>query len=258
MQFYGSAVYNEAKIKVAIADEIFTSSGKVLIDAGWRICLDKTDSDNELPKVSEGQSLKCVSAKREDKKTTPPQRFTEGSLIKAMAGIAKLVENPKLKAMLKETSGIGTEATRAGMIETLKKRNFIATKGKTILSTDAGRGLIKALPDDVTSPEITALWELWLDEVATGKMSLDDFLAKQTSFVSKLVEGLKSGSSSMAELTKSIPDCPKCKKSKLKLITAKKNGKKFWVCASGREVCDGIYGDKKGKPDFSKKKKSKK
>ena len=258
MQFYAPAVFNEAKITITIADETFTSSGKVLVDAGWRVCLEKTDADTELPQVTEGQSLNCVAAKREDKKTTPPERFSEGALIKAMAGIAKLVENPKLKAMLKETSGIGTEATRAGIIETLKKRGFIVPKGKALISTDAGRGLITALPEDITSAEITALWELWLDDIATGKMSLAKFMQKQISFVEKQVNGLKSGTSSMAALTSSMPDCPKCKASKLKLITAKATGKKFWVCASGREVCEAIYSDKKGKPDLSKKRKGKK
>ena len=219
MQFYGSAVYNEAKVKIEIEGETFTSSGKVLLDAGWRVCLDKTDNDTEIPKVKEGQSLVCTEATREDKKTTPAQRYSEGSLIKAMAGIAKLVENPKLKAMLKETSGIGTEATRAGVIETLKKRNFIAVKGKTLVSTDTGRGLIKALPDEVTSAEMTALWELWLDEVATGKMSLEVFIQKQTEFVTGLVKELKSDSSKMKALGGSLPDCPKCKKSKLKPVS---------------------------------------
>ena len=101
-----------------------------------------------------------LTTKVEDKQTQPPARHTEGTLILAMKNIDKWVENPVLKKRLKETAGIGTEATRASIIEVLLKRQFVSKQSKKYLvSTAQARALIDALPDPVKDPATTAVWE---------------------------------------------------------------------------------------------------
>ncbi len=113
----------------------------------------------DLPLVSKGDTAICQSAELIDKKTKPLSRLTEGTLINAMAGIARYVENPKAKSVLRESAGIGTEATRASIIETLKQRHYNQLKGKIILSTEHGRHFIDSVPGLLTDPAVTAWTE---------------------------------------------------------------------------------------------------
>ncbi|MDA1379295.1 DNA topoisomerase [Plesiomonas shigelloides] len=122
-------------------------------------------------------SITCDAAKLQEKKTTPPKPFTEGTLLTAMCNIAKEVTDAALKAKLKETAGLGTEATRAGIIEILKERGYLTTKGKTLVSTDSGRMLIMGLPAVIRDPAITAIWEQQLDVVESGEYSVEKFMA---------------------------------------------------------------------------------
>ncbi|WP_299144605.1 DNA topoisomerase, partial [uncultured Vibrio sp.] len=87
----------------------------------------------------------------------------------------------------KETAGLGTQATRAAIIETLKKRGFVEAKGKKLLSSEAGRALIQALPNEVSNPVMTAMWEQALESIAKREMSLDDFMQNQEGFVRAIV-----------------------------------------------------------------------
>jgi DNA topoisomerase-3 len=103
-----------------------------------------------------------------DAKTKPPARFTEGTLIRAMENIHKFVSDPEHKKMLREGDGIGTSATRASIISELKRREFLETKGKQIISTTLGRSVIDALPEVVRSPVLTALYERMLKGVEQG------------------------------------------------------------------------------------------
>lgn len=100
-----------------------------------------------------------------------------------MTGISRYVTNPEIRKILKETDGLGTEATRAGIIELLFKRGFLARQGKSIVSTPVGRGLINSLPESATTPDMTALWESHLDAISRKE-------AKYLSFMAPLVESL--------------------------------------------------------------------
>ena len=91
------------------------------------------------------------------KKTTPPSRLSEGSLIEAIASIHRFVSDAKAKAVLKENEGIGTEATRASILETLKGRGFIAASGKSLVSTPLGQSLIDMTPDSLSGPSTIPL-----------------------------------------------------------------------------------------------------
>lgn len=175
-------VYDRTTVAMNANGVDFKATGQITIDAGWRSLLSSTD-DKEgdtqpLPPVRNGDTGDFTALKIDEKQTKAPARYTEGTLIADMAAIAKFVEDPAVKARLKETSGIGTEATRAAIIEVLKKRGYLAVKGKQIASTDAGRALIKALPDRLADPAETAAWEDRLEAVAQGREDFSRFVAE--------------------------------------------------------------------------------
>ncbi|MCY5463690.1 DNA topoisomerase, partial [Salmonella enterica subsp. enterica serovar 1,4,[5],12:i:-] len=106
----------------------------------------------------------------------------------AMKNAASFVSDPKLKKVLRDNAGLGTEATRAGVLETLFSRHYLEKKGKHIHATLLARELITALPETLTSPGMTALWEQALDDIAQGKMPLDTFMQKQLQWTRHLVD----------------------------------------------------------------------
>jgi DNA topoisomerase-3 len=208
-QFYPPYVYKATKIILDCTSEKWAASGQVPVSAGWKAvfgglqpagagklsdaedgpagCNDSEEPTLSLPVLTKGETLTVTAADVQAKQTKPPSRYTDGTLIDAMSNIHKYVEDPQAKAKLKETSGIGTEATRASIIETLLKRGFIERKGKQVVSTGAGRAVIKALPDVLTNPATTAQWEDVLGAIADGKVPADAFEKAQRDFVTKLV-----------------------------------------------------------------------
>ena len=133
---------------------------------GWRTLFARTETTEEgdesaclLPALVEGQCLQCERGERLDKQTQPPKPYTDATLLAAMTGVARHVSDPALKLILKETDGLGTEATRAGILELLFKRQFLCRQGKAIHATEAGAALVAALPEAAVRPDMTALWE---------------------------------------------------------------------------------------------------
>ena len=111
-----------------------------------------------------------------ERHTSPPKPYTDASLLSAMTGISAHVSDPKLKKVLRETDGLGTEATRAGIIELLFKRGYLRRQGKTLFSTITGQALIKALPEVATYPDLTALWESQLSAIHEGRSRYQDLM----------------------------------------------------------------------------------
>ncbi len=187
-QFLPDHEYQAVEVEIVCCQEKFTGKGKKTLVIGWKSVLPPQKKEAEdLPLVKTGDAVMCKSAEVIDKKTKPLSRFTEGTLIKAMAGIARYVENPKVKSVLKESAGIGTEATRASIIETLKQRNYIQLKGKIILSTEHGRHFIDSIPGRVKDPAVTAWWEQQMSEIAEEGADANIFLEKMTDWMCKLV-----------------------------------------------------------------------
>lgn len=146
---------------------------------------------------TQGIVMDAVAKKGE---TKPPKRYTEATLIEAMRSVAKLVDDPVLRAKLKETAGIGTAATQAATIEALKDKGFLASgKGKSIVSTPLGRFVVDACPQDLTNPGITALWEGSLDKIAEGQVPQDAFMRGINAYVAKHVGYFK---------TSTLPEAP--------------------------------------------------
>ncbi|HDX1192107.1 TPA: DNA topoisomerase III [Pasteurella multocida] len=191
IQFCPDAEYRKSKITLNIAGGTFIAQARNLQVAGWKQLLGKEDSDEQqeplLPVVKKGQILFCEKGEIVSKKTQPPKPFTDATLLSAMTGIARFVQDKELKKILRETDGLGTEATRSGIIELLFKRGFLYKKGRNIHSTETGRILIQALPDVATQPDMTAHWESQLTSISQKEMSYQQFMSTLTNFLPELM-----------------------------------------------------------------------
>ena len=210
-QFYPTAEDDNTTIKIQSGEHEFKTTGKIEITKGWRVVLGREKSDGEeqsLPELTKDQAIDCTSADVLSKKTSAPKPYTEGTLLSAMCNIGKDVTDPALKAKLKETAGLGTEATRAGIIEKAKEREYLTTKGKNIVSTPLAKMLIMALPNRVRDPAITAIWEQQLDVVQSGECSVDTFMTAIEKTVQGLIDDLKSGKEPFTLSKSTAPACP--------------------------------------------------
>lgn len=196
MQFYPAAVYAEAKLVFDIAGGEFIAKGRQLVFSGWKALLGQTNEEetgvDTVPPLSKGSVLTCREGEIKDRKTEPPKHFTEASLLQAMTGIARFISDKELKKILKETDGLGTEATRAGILDTLFKRQLLKRQGKTILSSPAGRGLIHALPAESTYPDMTAHWEHQLQGMAERNQAYQPFMSALQGKIDGLMQQIKS------------------------------------------------------------------
>lgn len=254
-QFFDNYVYESNNIELICNDYSFYASSNSPINLGWREVMDEEKEDEKdeddtfnqsLPKYLKGEELveafhKCLS-----KKTKPQPRFNEGTLISAMKSIAKYIDNPSLKSILKETAGIGTEATRANIIETLIGRNYLEKKGKQLISTQRGRDLIVLLPDSITSPETTAVWEQQLEQISTGDEELVDFFNDQVDTLEGMLNQLeaKAKQSGHESVQTSEHPCPECGGS----LIRRKGKKGYWWGCSSYPKCKHTCFDSKGSP----------
>ncbi len=189
---YEVAIFDYTTI-VTLVDERaeFISKGKQQIQEGWRKVIFQDDKDDEtiLPIVAEGEEGKVVKVKVKEGKTQPPKRYTEGQLITLMKTAGKYLENEELEKVLKKTEGLGTEATRAGIISMLKDRKYIDVKKNQVYATDKGKVLITAIGDKIlASPEMTAKWEQRLAEIGEGTASPATFMEQTKKLSAKIIE----------------------------------------------------------------------
>ncbi|MGO3644466.1 MAG: DNA topoisomerase III [Pseudoalteromonas sp.] len=193
IQFYSDYVFNETKVEVCIAGGLFKANAKQEVSLGFKALMGKTGLNEQqtLPPLTKGQQLHCAKGEVIDKMTSPPAHFTDATLLSAMTGISRYVKNIEIKKILKETDGLGTEATRAGILELLFKRRFLERQGKTILATATGTALISALPEGLASPDLTAKWEASLGNIADQQMSYQQFLTPLLNDLNSFVEQAK-------------------------------------------------------------------
>lgn len=254
-QFMGNYEYVARKAEVACAKEHFKVQCNIPSDLGWKniitIGVEDTEEDVEqeqegsIPKLDNGEGLSAVDNKVLAKQTKPLARFTEGTLIAAMKNIAKFVDDTKLKKTLRDSAGIGTEATRADIIEKLINRSFIERKKKQLISTKRGRALIDIVPEQMKNPGTTALWEQALDDIAKGEGDLETFLYDQEDILDFMLDDLVELRKTKGSITpEKMHSCPKCKSP-----MARRKGKSghFWGCTRYPD-CNGIMGDFNGKP----------
>ena len=132
--------------------------------------------------------------------TQAPKHFTDASLLSAMTGIARFVSDSEIKKLLRENDGLGTEATRAGIIDLLFKRDYLQRQGKSIHATVVGTSLINALPIAATMPDMTAHWEATLTNISEKKSRYEHLINPLTSTITEMIK--QSEQQSFAELPK--------------------------------------------------------
>ncbi|WP_027849899.1 DNA topoisomerase III [Marinospirillum insulare] len=199
MQFYPPFTYQEKQIDTQVSGGLFISRQKEVLDKGWKALLPERKDNKEdteysavqLPKVVKGESVLCIDGRLDEKQTSPPKHFTDASLLAAMTGIARFVTNPEIKKVLRETDGLGTEATRAGIIELLFKRGFLTKQGKEIHATSVGKQLILALPEAMVVPDMTAHWEAQLEAIAEKRLNYNQFMQPLLEGLSQLISQVK-------------------------------------------------------------------
>lgn len=140
-----------------------------------------------LPVVAKGDTLLCERGEVVEKQTQPPRYFTDATLLSAMTGIARFVQDKALKKVLRATDGLGTEATRAGIIELLFRRTFLVKKGRYIHASEAGRALIHSLPEMAARPDMTAQWESTLTRISEKACRYDDFMQPLVTTLTSLI-----------------------------------------------------------------------
>ncbi|WP_298773537.1 DNA topoisomerase III [uncultured Shewanella sp.] len=185
-QFYPAYCYKETSVEVIIEGGRFCTKAKQEGALGWKQLFqyqkekqDNKDDDTQvalLPALVKGQVLFCQQGEVIEKHTQAPKAFNDASLLSAMTGIGRYVTDISIRKILKDTDGLGTEATRAGIIELLFKRGFLLRQGKTIVATEVGKGLINSLPESATTPDMTALWESKLNSISQKEITYKAFM----------------------------------------------------------------------------------
>ncbi len=207
--FYPSAEYNRVSVKLCIGNEEFSASGKVCINQGYLEVIkddDKTEKDSEekndknenldmLNSLKKGEKISIVDLSTKEGETSPPSRYSSGTIILAMENAGKLIEDEELREQIKG-SGIGTSATRAEIIKKLDRIEYISINNKTQILTPTNKGekiydvVCKSIPD-MLNPKLTASWEKGLTMVAQKEIPKEDFMNKLENYISTRVVKLK-------------------------------------------------------------------
>lgn len=237
-------LYEETTIITDVNSVEFKTIGKIELDKGYkRLYEDNTenkdnkDEDDTLPNVYQGESVTSIFETKKGE-TQPPKYYTEGTLLTAMKNVGRTLDDEDNKDILKETEGIGTEATRASIIENLKSKDYI-TKGKNLMVTEKGLALCEVIKDDpISNAKMTATWEQYLKQINRKTGTQKAFLTSILNFIEHSIENVPNNFSSetMSEHVKKIAEenkigtCPKCQSN----IVDKG---KFYGCSGYKDGC---------------------
>lgn len=212
--------YEEVKLTLTIGGESFTAKGRRVLETGWKEAYNQSfdleeeqeEADQALPELQAGQKLSVQSMALKPGKTSPPARYTEATLLSAMEHPASTVSDKSLSKILEETSGLGTPATRADIIEKLFSTFYVERREKELVPTSKGIQLIELVPEELRSAELTARWEDRLSAIAKGKASDREFVAGMRDYASKLVTEVKASDASYRHDNQTRTPCPDCGK----------------------------------------------
>lgn len=212
-------IYDETSVTLTCEGYEFRAKGKTVVQDGWKAIerrfkeslksKEKDEPERSLPSLNEKDILSSVDASVTEHYTSPPKPYTEDSLLSAMetAGNAEFDDDTEKK-------GLGTPATRAGIIEKLVKGGFVERKGKSLVPTKDGNNLVCVLPEQITSPTMTAEWEKTLMQIERGNADADKFLSGIVEMTSELVKAYPFLSEAEANRfdtgRESIGKCPRC------------------------------------------------
>ncbi len=226
--------YEQTTVKVDVSGELFTAKGRIITSQGWKSVYDgdkaedidedgnsDEDTHQSLPPVIKGQKEPLMSARAVNGKTAPPKRFTEATLLSAMEHPGKYMDNKALREVIEGTSGLGTPATRADIIEKLFDSFYVERRGKEIIPTSKGIQLVELVPSDLKSPELTAKWEQQLSLISKGQSDSKVFVTKMKDYATSLVGAVISSSHVYKHENMTREKCEQCGKFLLEV-----NGKK--------------------------------
>lgn len=213
MMIYPKATIKKTSVITEVGEELFGSNGSVVVDPGWMVVDAKID-EKLLPPLVLGNTVSGTYT-REEKETEPPKRYTDRTLVAGMIAAGKDLDDAELRKVMAKcgNKGIGTEATRASIIETLILRDYASREGKNIIPTEKGIALISALPlKEIKSAELTALWEERLENIAEGQENMDVFLADIEKATERWCVDIQSASNENVFATASSMElkCPGC------------------------------------------------
>lgn len=217
-------VFDAYALRIECQGYQFVANARYEKDLGFKSLLAENTADEELKnripqplQVRVGETGDLNGLETIKKKATKPEHYTEATLITAMETAGKSIENEELREAMKER-GLGTPATKASIIEGLKAKEYIIAKGKNLLSTPKGRELVDLVDSAIKTPETTGEWEFQLKQIAKGEISHDAFMSGITDYIKGLSAtfGSEKASSFSERVDSNKPDCPGCKKAKLR------------------------------------------
>ena len=242
--FFPPAEFLQTTRITKVGEHHFKTEGRVLQSAGWLAIYGRAIGDEEktLPAIEAKEQVPVLEVAEQANETKPPPRYTEATLLSAMEGAGKLVEDDELREAM-EAKGLGTPATRAATIEGLIREEYVHREGRELVPTPKAFSLIFALGMlhivELASPELTGEWEHKLRLIEQGKLTRDEFMKEISELVRKVVGTIKTGEiPDVVYATVSAP-CPKCGKG-----VVQENYRKFqcqkcdfniWKVTSGRE-----------------------
>lgn len=259
-QFYLPAEYREVKVVLRCGDAEFAATARTLINQGYRVVFETVrdlkhkvmaynrdpgateaaeDPDEEvlndkIPKLKEGDTVNLLHSEILTQKTKAPKHFTPHALIAAMANISRNVSDKKLKKVLVNSNGIGTEDTRAYIVDNLKKCGYVVQQGKILVATAKAGALIDAVPWELRSPELTAQREQSFESIKSGLLPEAAVVQESRRFTARIVGALNSVREQEEVITAFKAVLPKIKKAKKEQVCAK--------CGSGMIRLHGKYG----------------
>ncbi len=230
MQFMPEAIHREGRLDLSVGEHRFRATETALLEPGWKTleprqrpsgaAASSEPPKKPLPRLEKGDDVTCVDTAVKERMTQPPQHFTDATLLAAMTNIARFVGDPLLRKTLRDTDGLGTEATRAAIIETLFRREYLYREGRHIRAAEKGRSLIHALPEAISQPDMTARWEATLEQIRAGagdpRQFLESLKEQITGFIRQPAthSGDRSRHQHSGAESKSDSDaihCPKCR-----------------------------------------------
>ncbi len=255
-QFLPEHVFHRTRIDVACMETLWRANGRVEVSPGWTAFRPapagragageeekRKDRDVILPETAKGDPVTAGRVKIKDAMTTPPPRFTEGTLVDAMEHVQRHVRGASAEdqAVLKKTEGLGTVATRAGIIDTLFARRYLERHGKALQSTPLGRDLVRNSPAVIRDPLMTAAMERSLSEIQDGRLDPDAYVAGYAATLPGVLAEIFAMREGFGE---AVPDCPLCGG---KLRRHRAAGSWYWTCANA-PGCEFRAGDRNGVP----------
>jgi DNA topoisomerase-3 len=244
--FYPAAEYNITTRITRVEGEAFKTEGKVLVTPGWlavygREAQNEEEETPNLPPLEPKERVWANDIEVKFKATQPPPRFNEGTLLSAMEGAGKLIEDEELREAMSER-GLGTPATRAATIEGLLTEEYIHRNGRELQPTAKAFSLLFALEnlgvDEIRSPELTGEWEYKLKQMEHGQLGRKEFMDHVTTKTQEMVERIKSGELPDAAFATLKTPCPRCGgeiREKYKKFECQKCDYKLWKVVASRQ-----------------------